>query len=145
MSKDFGIAGIRAGYVIMNEEKIKKLLENGYLWNSNGFSEYFFRLYSSKAFLNDYENIRRKYILETSGFFQELSNKKGIKLYPSKANFALIELINNQTSDDFVADLLIDSGIYVRTCSDKIGLDGEFVRIASRTFNENQLIINSLK
>jgi len=145
MSKDFGIAGIRAGYVIMNEEKIKRLLGNGYLWNSNGFSEYFFRLYSSKTFLDDYEIIRKKYILETSKFFQKLSNLKGIKLYPSKANFALIELINNQTSDDFVADLLIDSGVYVRTCSDKIGLDGEFARIASRTYNQNQLIINSLK
>jgi histidinol-phosphate/aromatic aminotransferase/cobyric acid decarboxylase-like protein len=39
----------------------------------------------------------------------------------------------------------VDSGVYVRDCSDKIGLDGEFVRIASRTFEENLKIINAVK
>ena len=41
MSKDFGIAGIRAGYAIMSEAKINHLLKTGFLWNSNSFSEYF--------------------------------------------------------------------------------------------------------
>lgn len=41
MSKDFGIAGIRAGYAIMHPTRIKQLLSNGFLWNSNGLAEYF--------------------------------------------------------------------------------------------------------
>ena len=31
MSKDFGIAGIRAGYAVMSEDKVSSLLENGFL------------------------------------------------------------------------------------------------------------------
>ena len=42
--KDFGIAGIRAGYGIMDKQKVNSLLSNGYLWNSSGLSEYFFQL-----------------------------------------------------------------------------------------------------
>lgn len=144
MSKDFGIAGIRAGYAIMSESKIKNLLKNGFLWNSNGFSEYFFRLYGNNTFLNDYEIVRKKYIKETSAFFKKLDTINRIKIYPSKANFVLIELINEKSSDNIVSDLLINHGVYVRTCSDKIGLDGNFIRLASRTFDHNEIIYDSL-
>ena len=44
MSKDFGIAGLRAGYAIMDERKVGRLLGNGFLWNSSGLAEYFFEL-----------------------------------------------------------------------------------------------------
>ena len=144
MSKDFGIAGIRAGYTIMSEQKIKNLLKTGFLWNSNGFSEYFFRLYSSQEFLSDYEVVRKKYINETSNFFKKLNSIKTAKLYPSKANFILIELLQNKNSDMIVGDLLVNHGVYVRTCSDKIGLEGDFIRLASRTFEQNKIILNAL-
>ena len=144
MSKDFGIAGIRAGYTIMSEQKIKNLLKTGFLWNSNGFSEYFFRLYSSQEFLSDYEVVRKKYINETSNFFKKLNSIKTVKLYPSKANFILIELLQNKNSDMIVGDLLVNHGVYVRTCSDKIGLEGDFIRLASRTFEQNKIILNAL-
>ena len=144
MSKDFGIAGIRAGYAIMAPEKINSLLKNGFLWNSNGLSEYFFRLYARPDFAKDYNKVRVKYIQETIEFINELHKIKGIKVYPSMANFVLLELNNGMTADDFVTTLLIKYGIYVRTCSDKIGLVGEYVRLASRTKDENAYIIKSL-
>src|SRR5690606_22584416 len=92
MSKDFGIAGIRAGYAIMAPEKINSLLKNGFLWNSNGLSEYFFRLYARPDFAKDYNKVRVKYIQETIEFINELHKIKGIKVYPSMANFVLLEL-----------------------------------------------------
>ena len=50
MSKDFGVAGIRAGYAVMAPERVRTLLDNGYLWNSSGLAEYFFDLYSRPDF-----------------------------------------------------------------------------------------------
>ncbi len=50
MSKDFGIAGIRAGYGVMSADKVEYLLKNGYLWNLSGFSEYFFRVFVRDEF-----------------------------------------------------------------------------------------------
>ena len=46
VSKDFGIAGIRAGYALMSADRVKKLLSNGYLWNLSGLCDYFFKIYS---------------------------------------------------------------------------------------------------
>lgn len=141
MSKDFGIAGIRAGYAIMSAERVKALLSNGFLWNSNGLSEYFFRLYTRDEFLKAYEEVRVKYIKETQEFIHKLSQIPNIKVYPSMANFALVEILNGDTCDNFVFNMLIEHGIYLRTCSDKIGLKGEFIRLASRTKKENEYII----
>ena len=77
-------------------------------------------------------------------FISDLKNIPQIKIYSSKANFVLMELSDGRSSFDFTMDLLINYGIYVRDCSDKIGLEGQFVRIASRTFEENQKIVNSI-
>ncbi|MFZ6012336.1 MAG: pyridoxal phosphate-dependent aminotransferase, partial [Bacteroidota bacterium] len=144
MSKDFGIAGIRAGYAIMSAERVAHLLKNGFLWNSNGLSEYFFRLYVRQDFMEEYEVERIRYIKETQEFFRKLNEIPNIRVYPSKANFALIELLSGIQSSDFVTNLLIKHGVYTRTCSDKIGLDGEFIRLASRTKDENAIILKAL-
>jgi histidinol-phosphate/aromatic aminotransferase/cobyric acid decarboxylase-like protein len=144
MSKDFGIAGIRAGYAVMAPERVQWLLRNGFLWNSNGIAEYFFRLYCREDFLERYETVRRQYILETQLFYRQLAKVPGLKVYPSMANFALVEVLDGIPADLVTQHLLIRHGVYVRTCSDKIGLDGEFLRIASRGLHDNQRIIDAL-
>lgn len=145
MSKDFGIAGLRAGYAVLDANKVNTLLKNGYLWNISGLANYFFNVYADPNFILKYNIVRKKYIMNTLMFLSELKNINGIKVYPSKANFALIEILNGETSFDFTMELLVNYGIYVRDCSDKIGLEGQFVRIASRSFEENLKIIEALK
>lgn len=145
MSKDFGIAGIRAGYGIMSEEKVDHLLKNGYLWNSSGLAEYFFSLYVREDFNNKYAEIRKDYIRITQEFIEELKTINAIKIIPSKANFVLVELPEGMDSSLFASTLLVKYGIYVRDCSDKIGLEGSYLRIASRTIEENEYIVKSLK
>lgn len=145
MSKDFGVAGLRAGYGIMAENRVRDLLRNGYLWNVNGLSEFFFNLFSDDEFLQKYERVRRSYITQTQEFFKALGQINSIKTYPSKANFALIELLNGTKAQDLCIKLLSSYGIYTRSCSDKIGLEGEFLRIASRSEQENAQILQALQ
>ena len=145
MSKDFGVAGIRVGYAIMSEDRVDALLKNGYLWNSNGLAEYFLRTYAQEKFFKEYEQTRKKYIQQTQIFFAKLREIEGLKIYPSLANFALVELLDGSRAEDFVAKMLIKYGIYTRTCKDKIGLEGEFVRLASRTQEENEKILHALR
>jgi histidinol-phosphate/aromatic aminotransferase/cobyric acid decarboxylase-like protein len=144
MSKDFGIAGIRCGYGIMKESKVHHLLSNGYLWNSSGLSEYFFNLFARVEFQNEYELLRKKYIVETHDFFNKMTLIPNIKVNESKANFVLVELLNNISAKNLVTKLLINDNIYLRNLGDKIGLNGEYVRIASRTKEENEYILKCL-
>lgn len=145
MSKDFGIAGIRAGYAIMEPSRVKELIKHGYLWNSNGLSEYFYSKYSDSLFREDYEIVRKNYIRETKNFFDNLKNIPNIRTYPSMANFLLIELIDGTKAEDFVFKLLLDYGVYTRVGNDKKGLNGEFIRIAARSLDENKTVIESIR
>ncbi|MEK7207933.1 MAG: aminotransferase class I/II-fold pyridoxal phosphate-dependent enzyme [Patescibacteria group bacterium] len=145
LSKDFGIAGVRLGYAVMSEKRVSALLERGYLWNVSGFGEYVLDLLNRKDFLKKYEKTRRKAIRERDAFFRELSGIHGITVYPSRANMFLIELLDGTKASDLLVRLLFRHGIYVRACCDKVGLVGEFVRIASRTAKENKGLIHALK
>ena len=144
MSKDFGIAGLRAGYAVMPTYIVNAALENGFLWNSNGLACVFFEILSKSNFRASYEIVRKKYIMNTLMMHQELRKIKGIQVYDSKSNFFLVK-VQEQEEGSFGFNLLADHGVYVRNCNDKIGLDKGYYRIASRTFEENQIILKAIR
>ncbi len=145
MSKDFGIAGIRAGYAVMPATKVNQLLGNGFLWNISGLAEYFFDLWIRADFFVQYNQARIRYIYEIQTFIGALAQISGLHIYPSKANYVLVELINGLSAFDFVSELLIRNGIYTRNCEDKKGLVGEFVRIGVRSAAENEQILQAIR
>jgi histidinol-phosphate/aromatic aminotransferase/cobyric acid decarboxylase-like protein len=146
MSKDFGIAGIRAGYAVMAPQRVNTLLNNGFLWNSSGLAEYFFDLYSRPDFQARYERERIRFVRNSRRFFAALAKIDGLHVYPTFANFALVELRDYLSAEELVCRLLIRRGIYTRTCDDKKGLEpGKFVRIAARNRPENAYMIRSLR
>ena len=78
-------------------------------------------------------------------FNSEIAQISGLKPFPTKANFVLLKILNGKSSWQVMTELLVNYGVYVRDCSDKIGLEGEFIRVACRSFEENQVIIRALK
>lgn len=144
MSKDFGIAGIRAGYAIMNPSRVDRLLDHGYLWNISGIAEYFFSLFNRSTFLYEYRDILNTYLKYIERFTLMTSRINFLQAYPTDANFQLIQMPSGVSSDLFTSLMLIRHGIYVRSCGDKIGLDGEFLRVAIRTEPENVEITDAL-
>jgi histidinol-phosphate/aromatic aminotransferase/cobyric acid decarboxylase-like protein len=144
MSKDFGVAGLRAGYMVAHESVIASMLSEGFLWNSNGFAEFFFGIIGDGGFSPDYEVARKKFIREMINFGQQLSRCAGVTVLPSKANFYLVDT-KKVPSTQIFDKLLVRHGIYVRECGDKLGLKGNFLRVASRSADENSRIIGALR
>ena len=145
MSKDFGIAGIRAGYAIMKKSRVDQLLDHGYLWNSSGIAEYFFSLFTRPAFLSEYREVLDTYRGYIDRFTSMTSGVNFVRAYPTSANFQLMRVPEGVSADLVTTLLLVRHGIYVRACGDKIGLDGEFIRVAIRTEPENKLVFAALK
>ena len=140
------MAGLRAGYAIMNPDRVRELLANGYLWNISGLTEFFFRLFAEKQFQEEYARVRLRYLGEAIAFFEALKSIDGLRAYSTKANFCLVELDESLPTDVVAPLLLVRYGVYVRDCRDKIGLeDGQYVRIAGRKSFENDLILTALK
>ncbi len=145
MSKDFGIAGIRAGYAIMKKSRVNRLLDHGYLWNSSGIAEYFFSLFTRPSFLSEYRKVLDTYRGYIDLFTSMTSGASFIRTFPTNANFQLMQVPEGVSADLVTTLLLVRHGVYVRACGDKIGLDGEFIRVAIRTEPENELIFAALK
>jgi histidinol-phosphate/aromatic aminotransferase/cobyric acid decarboxylase-like protein len=146
MSKDFGIAGLRAGYAVMSPQRVEALLSNGFLWNISGLCEFFFRLFAEQQFQLEYGLARLRYLDEASDFFLSLGEIESLRAYPTKANFCLVELDPALAIETLAPLLLIRYGVYIRDCSDKIGLeDGQYIRVAGRKQHENQLMLAALE
>ena len=102
----------------------------------------FQRLTSSER----YERERIRFIRNSRRFFAALDKIQGLRVYPTHANFMLIELKNGMTAEDLVCRLLVRRGIYARACDDKKGLEpGKFIRVASRTRSENRFVLRGFK
>ena len=144
MSKDFGIAGIRAGYAIMKPTRVSRLLDHGYLWNISGIAEYFFSLFACPTFLAEYKAVLSTYRGYIERFTRMTSGADFIRAYSTSANFQLMRMPEGVSADLVTALLLVRHGIYVRSCTDKIGLDGEFIRVAIRTESENERVFEAL-
>lgn len=144
MSKDFGIAGIRAGYAIMKPSRVDQLLDHGYLWNTSGIAEYFFSLFTRPTFLNEYRDVLYTYRGYIERFTAMTAGCDFLQTYPTSANFQLMQMPPGVSADVVTTLLLLRHGIYVRACGDKIGLDGEYIRVAIRTEAENERIFTAL-
>jgi histidinol-phosphate/aromatic aminotransferase/cobyric acid decarboxylase-like protein len=145
MSKDFGVAGLRAGYALMSPARVSALVSNGYLWNIGGLTEFFFRLFAEEEFQEQYAQARLRYLDEAGSFFASLRQIDLLRAYTTKANFCLVELDPSIPLELAAPLLLIRHGVYVRDCSDKVGLEGgQYLRIAGRKAFENEIMLAAL-
>ena len=73
---------------------------------------------------------------DTAQLYNCLKKIKNIKVFQPTGNYVMIKLLGSMNSTELRNHLLSDR-IFVRDCSNKIGLDNKFIRVASRTIKEN--------
>ena len=144
MSKDFGIAGIRAGYAIMPPERVTQLLAHGYLWNTSGMAEYFFSLFDRPEFSTQYLRELSNYKAFIDKFTASTAKFDFVRAFDTSANFQLMKMPEHVSAEVAAALLLLRHGVYVRSCGDKIGLDGEYLRVSIRTEPENIKVLSAI-
>lgn len=144
MSKDFGIAGLRLGYSVLNPSLRQKLFEKyGLLWNINGLAHFFIQIIKEKNFKKRYFEAREIYLEGRNIFRNDLKKLREIKVYPSQSNFFLVE--RKENINEVFSKLLFEYGIYTRILNDKRDLDDSFIRVACGKIEENDYIYQSLK
>ena len=141
MTKYFAIPGVRLGYAICNEPLAERLGTMGGPWSVNtlALAAGVVALQDSRHNQDTLTFIRR----ERSTLYEQLSQMPQLKLYPSSANYLLIELLNGQTAGEIKGKLL-SHRILIRDCASFTGLTDRFFRIAVRTREENTLLIENL-
>ncbi|ODS35808.1 MAG: histidinol-phosphate transaminase [Candidatus Altiarchaeales archaeon WOR_SM1_86-2] len=143
MTKFFGLAGLRVGYGIGNKNLIKRLSDLKLVWNVNSLAQI-----AAIESLKDEEYIRDSKDLmggEKQNLFKKLSVIPGIRIYPSDANFFLINIKDTGLRSHEMKMKLLERGILIRDCSNFRGLNENYVRICVRTREDNEKLINAIK
>ena len=143
-SKFFSTPGIRLGYGLLSNEKIKNnIISNLDLWNINIFSSLI-----GEVMFKDYNFIKESYNLidcERQYLLNELNSIKDLKVYNTNSNFILCEIKSKNLTSAQLKNKLLNEKIIIRDCSSFEGLNEYFFRVCILKHEENKLLINSIK
>ncbi|MFQ5975858.1 MAG: histidinol-phosphate transaminase [Candidatus Hydrothermarchaeales archaeon] len=141
-SKVFGLAGMRAGYGVANKEIIDYLFRVKPPFNVNIIAQKAaVGALMDRKYLDDSKTTTKK---GREFLFNELSNIKQIKVYPSKANFLLIRLLGEKNSTE-VTERLFKEGVITRDCRHFKGLNDVFIRVSVGTPGENRRFLECFR
>jgi len=142
MTKSYGLAGLRLGYLISNPKLIQQLKSYQITWNVNGIAQV-----AGIAALNDQEYIckTKKIIQKERDYMYNKINKKEsyANALRSEVNFFLIKLKNIE-STIYQKIMLKFHGILVRDCSTFTGMSNDFIRVAVRTHKDNLILLKAI-
>jgi histidinol-phosphate aminotransferase len=135
MSK-IGLAGLRVGFLIADEEIINEVNKVRLPFNVNSISQTVaLEVLKNGKLLNSYI---KSIVSERGKLFNEMSKIKGIKPYPSEANFILFK----SESPDRIYKGLLKKGILVRNMNSIIN---GCLRVTVGKPEENRIFINALQ
>ena len=93
LSKEFVIPGLRLGYVVTSNKKIRKKMEQGLsIWNINSIGERFIELFP--RYQKEYEESIRQVIQDRNKFITSLHDIDMLKIIDGKANFIFCKILN---------------------------------------------------
>lgn len=137
-TKIYAMAGIRLGYAICsNREIIDRLYSAGQPWNVSVVAQK-----CGVAALKEQEYVRctRKLVKKNRDYLMSQLRALGLGVFDSKANYILFKCQNPLLQVE-----LEKYGILIRSCSNYIGLGDTFFRIAVKSEEDNECLIESLR
>jgi histidinol-phosphate aminotransferase len=142
MSKAFGLAGFRVGYIFASPKVASYLNRVRFPWNVSLVA-----IAAALVALDDEadQQAKRRNTLEGRAFLQQEINRiPGLRAYPTEGNFVLIDASILNKSSSQIRDDIIARGIFIRPMSPHHMKEG-FIRVTVGTPEQNQRFIEILK
>ena len=145
ISKSYGIPGARLGILASGDEEFIRTIKNGLtIWNINSFGEFYMQI--AEKYKSSYKLALDKFKDERKYLWDALREIHDICVFPSQANFFMIELKGDMTSAKLAIILLIKYDIFIKDLSNKIHCDGrQFIRVSIRNHEDNEAFIQALR
>ena len=144
MSKHCGVPGLRLGYCYSGNlyllNRVRRFIPT---WNLNTLAEYFLSLLPPTD--TAYHEARKRLIAEVRWLYGALKTIRGIEVYPTGANFVLFKVNTGMTAGQLQSRLLEEHRMYVRDCSNKVGMDDRHIRVASQGHDNDARLVEALR
>jgi histidinol-phosphate/aromatic aminotransferase/cobyric acid decarboxylase-like protein len=143
LGKNFGLHGVRFGYMVANPGlagKIRSMLPK---WNLNSFAEtvVFMLRDHGPEYLESLHMVRR----DRLDMARQLSALPGLTVYPSQGNFLFVRLPVGAEGTVVRDRLLTEHRILVRECGNKIGSSSRFLRLVVRPQVDVRRLVSGLE
>jgi len=143
LTKFFALPGLRLGYLIAHRDIIRVLKDYQMPWSVNILAQVAAeQCLSEGAFIKHSKQLIAN---ERAFLYERLGLIKGLKPYPSVANFILVKLKDRYLTSACVKERLLKKGILIRDCANFRGLGKQFIRVAVRTHKENMRLLQTLE
>jgi histidinol-phosphate/aromatic aminotransferase/cobyric acid decarboxylase-like protein len=144
MSKHCGVPGLRLGYAYSgNLYLLNRLRRFVPTWNLNTLAEYFLSLLPPTDAA--YQEGRKRLIGDVALLYSSLRSIPGLDVYPTGANFVLFKIQNGMTAAELQKRLLDEHKMYVRDCTNKVGMDEFHIRVASQGREKDVRLVEALR
>ncbi|QTD98341.1 pyridoxal phosphate-dependent aminotransferase [Streptomyces cyanogenus] len=143
LGKNFGLHGIRFGYLVANPAlagKVRSMLPK---WNLNSFAEHvvFMLKEHGAEYAQSLQQVRRDRLEMAS----HLSALPGLTVYPSQGNFLFVRLPVGAEGTVVRDRMLTEHRILVRECGNKIGSSSRFLRLVVRPQVDVRRLVSGLE
>jgi threonine-phosphate decarboxylase len=144
MSKHCGVPGLRLGYCYSrNAGLLHRLRRFVPTWNLNTLAQYFLSLLPATDAA--YHEGRKRLIADVRELHGALQSIPEIDVYPTGANFVLFKIKSGMTAAELQRLLLDEHKMYVRDCSNKVGMDDFHIRVASQGRDKDARLVKALR
>src|SRR5579863_2785102 len=144
MSKHCGVPGLRLGYCYSaNLYILNRLRRFVPTWDLNTLAEYFLSLLPQTDAA--YHEARKRLMADVRWLHGALQSIRGIDVYPTGANFVLFKVKTGITASGLQLRLLEEHQMYVRDCSNKVGMDDRHIRVASQGHEKDARLVEALR
>ncbi|MBA5873151.1 MAG: threonine-phosphate decarboxylase [Nitrospira sp. CR1.2] len=140
-TKFYALPGLRVGYAVASPVVVQQLSEQQPPWSVNMLAQQV-----AVAALQDDRHRRRSLQFmdrERIRLQRGLERLSGVRAFPTKANFILLELPVGQQATRAVS-VLRRQGLLLRDCTHVPGLNDRSLRVAVRTRRENDRLLKAL-
>jgi histidinol-phosphate/aromatic aminotransferase/cobyric acid decarboxylase-like protein len=142
LGKNFGLHGIRFGYLVANPALAQSVGRFLPKWNINSLAETV--VFMLKDHLSSYRVSLQLLSRDRYEMSAELRQLPGLTVYPSQGNFILVKLPAGADGPTVRDHLLSRHGVLVRECGNKLGITNQFVRLVVRPRTDVQRLIAGL-
>ncbi|MEU2419476.1 histidinol-phosphate transaminase [Streptomyces sp. NPDC007851] len=143
LGKNFGLHGVRFGYMVANPSlagKVRSMLPK---WNLNAFAEYV--VFMLKEHGAEYAQSLLQIRKDRLEMASQLSALPGLTVYPSQGNFLFVRLPVGAEGTVVRDRMLTEHRILVRECGNKIGSSSRFLRLVVRPEVDVRRLVSAME
>ncbi len=144
ISKSYGVPGIRLGVLVSAQiDLIDELKHTVAIWNINSFAEFYMQI--AEKYSDDYKKAMDEFMPVRKHFINALEQIEGLYVYPTQANYVMCEINNGFSAAQITQELLVKHNLFIKDLTSKIRDGKQYVRLAVRKKEENEMLIEALK